>query len=250
MDCRIKSGNDEIQERPRDAPASELCEPQRRARKNLPPPKGGGAPIGAPSMTARSRQECANLRNSSAARQRLGREPLAFRRSAAALARANASAVGSAPVPAFPETRLDGCYPLSPVSSLPSSSETGRRAGRAVAQSRPGAVCETARGHRTRSASRSHPECALRRARFDVGLVTKTETFVKRHVATSATSFRATPNGSTRSSRPDDKLHVEPGICTSNGQNQCQGFSAPALAAVRQTPACCQALTAVSRARW
>ena len=45
---------------------------------------------------------------------------------------------------------------------LPSSSETGRHAGRAVAQSRPGAVCETARGHRTRSASRSHPECALR----------------------------------------------------------------------------------------
>jgi hypothetical protein len=32
------------------------------------------------------------------------RGALAFRRSAAALARANASAVGSAPVPAFPET--------------------------------------------------------------------------------------------------------------------------------------------------
>jgi hypothetical protein len=116
--------------------ASELCEP-RRARRKCPPLKGGGAPIGAPSMTARRRQVCANLRNSSAARQRLVREPLAFRRSAAALARANASAVGSAPVPAFPETRLDECYSLSPVSSLPSSSETGRRAGRAVAQSRP-----------------------------------------------------------------------------------------------------------------
>ena len=37
---------------------------------------------------------------------------LAFRRSAAALARANASAVGSALVPAFPETRPRGCYPL------------------------------------------------------------------------------------------------------------------------------------------
>ena len=36
------------------------------------------------------------------------REPLAFRRSAAALARANASAVGSAPVPAFPDTDLAG----------------------------------------------------------------------------------------------------------------------------------------------
>ena len=31
--------------------ASELCEP-RRARKSLPPTKGGGAPIGAPSMSA------------------------------------------------------------------------------------------------------------------------------------------------------------------------------------------------------
>src|ERR1700719_1348024 len=38
----------------------------------------------------------------------LFRGALAFRRSAAALARANASAVGSAPVPAFPETRSRG----------------------------------------------------------------------------------------------------------------------------------------------
>ena len=65
------------------------------------------------------------------------RGALAFRRSAAALARANASAVGSAPVPAFPETRPNGRYPFRPVTSLPSSSETGRYAGRAVAQSRP-----------------------------------------------------------------------------------------------------------------
>jgi hypothetical protein len=100
--------------------------------------------------------------HSIAARQRLDREPLAFRRSAAALARANASAVGSAPVSAFPQTRSGGRYPLQSVCSLPSSSETGRDAGRAVTQSRPGTVCETARGHRTRSASRSHPECALR----------------------------------------------------------------------------------------
>jgi hypothetical protein len=76
----------------------------------------------------------------------------AFRRSAAALARANASAVGSAPVPAFPETRPDGRYPLRSVSSLPSSSETGRDAGRAVAQSRPGADGKSARRHRARSA--------------------------------------------------------------------------------------------------
>jgi hypothetical protein len=32
--------------------------------------------------------------------------------------------------PALPETRLDGRYPFSPVSSLPSTSETGRSAGR------------------------------------------------------------------------------------------------------------------------
>ena len=67
------------------------------------------------------------------------RGALAFRRSAAALARANASAIGSAPVPAFPETRPGGRYPLRPVTSLPRSAETGRSAGRAVTQSRPGA---------------------------------------------------------------------------------------------------------------
>jgi hypothetical protein len=89
------------------------------------------------------------------------REPLAFRRSAAALARANASAVGSAPVTALPETWRNGRYPLPPVSSLPRSAEAGRCAGRAGTRSRPGTVCETARGHRTRSAPRSHPECAL-----------------------------------------------------------------------------------------
>ncbi len=65
------------------------------------------------------------------------RGALAFRRSAAALARANASAIGSAPVPAFPETRPGGRYPLRPVTSLPRSAETGRSAGRAVTQSRP-----------------------------------------------------------------------------------------------------------------
>jgi hypothetical protein len=89
------------------------------------------------------------------------RGPLAFQRSAAALARANASAVGSTPVTALPETRHGGRYPLPPVCSLPRSAGTGRCASRAGTRSRPGAVCETARGHRTRSAPRSHPECAL-----------------------------------------------------------------------------------------
>ena len=53
-------------------------------------------------------------------RQRALRGALAFRRFTAALARPNASSLGSAPVPAFPETRLDGRYPRLPVSSLPS----------------------------------------------------------------------------------------------------------------------------------
>ena len=61
-------------------------------------------------------------------------------------------AVGSAPVPAFPETRSRGRYPLRSVTSLPRSAETGRSAGRAVAQSRPGADGKSARRHRPRSA--------------------------------------------------------------------------------------------------
>ena len=40
-----------------------------------------------------------------------------------------------------------------PGASAASSSRTGRNAGRAGPQGRPGAVCETARGHRTRPAS-------------------------------------------------------------------------------------------------
>ena len=94
---------------------------------------------------------------SGAAARHVGARP-AFRRYAAALARANASAVGSAPVPAFPETRPGGCYPRQPVTSLPSSSETGHHAGRAVAQSRPRAKrISSARGHRTRSVLRKCP---------------------------------------------------------------------------------------------
>jgi hypothetical protein len=55
---------------------------------------------------------------------------------------------------ALPETRLGGRYPLRPVRSQPSSSETGRYAGRSGTQSRPRALCETARGHRPCSAFR------------------------------------------------------------------------------------------------
>ena len=105
--------------------------------------EGGGAPKGAcqPLSARTQRRSVAPLRSARYLRRgsALLRGALAFRRSAAALARANASAIGSAPVPAFPETRPDGRYPLSPVTSLPRSAETGRCAGRAVAQSRPGA---------------------------------------------------------------------------------------------------------------
>ena len=64
----------------------------------------------------------------------------------------------------FPRFLKPGCigrYPLPPVSSLPRSAETGRSAGRAVARSRPGADCKSARGLRSRSvfrcASRTRP---------------------------------------------------------------------------------------------
>ncbi len=88
------------------------------------------------------------------ARQRAKRSPLASRRSAAALAKADASTFGSAPDPRFLRPGANGRYPCSPVSSLPRTAGTGRSAGRSGTQSRPGAVCETARGHRTRPANR------------------------------------------------------------------------------------------------
>ena len=120
---------------------------------NLLPPnkKGGGAPIGAIQPSSAP----------SRVRQRADRRAPAFRRSTAALATPVATSIGSAPDPRFLRPGSFGRYPLSPVSSLPSTSETGRSAGRSGTQSRPGAVCETARGHRTRStfriASRKRP---------------------------------------------------------------------------------------------
>jgi hypothetical protein len=55
--------------------------------------------------------------------------------------------------PRFLDHRVQtGFHPLR--ASAASSSQTGRSAGRAGPQGRPGAVCETARGRRTRSAIR------------------------------------------------------------------------------------------------
>ena len=136
------------------------------ASKNLRPQEGAERRKGACQPLPPRKQACACallacVRGGSA----LLRGALAFRRSAAALARANASAVGSAPVPAFPETWPNGRYPLRPVTSLPSSSETGRHAGRAVAQSRPGADGKSARSHVRYVIARASNEFPLPRAR-------------------------------------------------------------------------------------
>jgi hypothetical protein len=157
---------------------------------NLLPPnkKGGGALIGAiqPSSAPSGAAACPYLFLLPRLRGRLGGGAPAFRRSIAALARPVATSIGSAPDPRFLRPGSFGRYPLSPVSSLPSTSETGRSAGRSGTQSRPGAVCETARGHRTRStfriASRKRPSLS----EID-SVVPEKETNVKPFVAHSDT---------------------------------------------------------------
>jgi hypothetical protein len=156
-----RGGNDS---RSRDASAPGFCPPPRHNNKALfdSPPKIEGRrsadrrihPLSAPHIQMLP-SACAR------ARKRAERSALAYRRSTAALARPDASSIGSAPDPRFLRPGHVGCYPLRPVSSLPSTSETGRSAGRSGTQSRPGAVCETARGHRPRPtfriASRKRP---------------------------------------------------------------------------------------------
>jgi hypothetical protein len=58
------------------------------------------------------------------------------------------------PQAAFPETRFRRALPAFTCLSAASSSQTGRSAGRAGPQGRPGAVCEAARGDRPHSAIR------------------------------------------------------------------------------------------------
>jgi hypothetical protein len=139
-------GEVKIESRSRDADAPEACQrhckspPQKRReaeRRKAHPSMAAPHDSMLPSSRARARQR--SLRGS-----------LASRRSAAALAKANASTFGSAPDPRFLRPGFNGRYPLSPVSSLPRTAGAGRSAGRSGTRSRPGAVCETARGDRTR----------------------------------------------------------------------------------------------------
>ncbi len=60
--------------------------------------------------------------------------------------------LGSAPGPRFMGSRRHWDLPLPSDPRAASSSRVGRSASRAGSRSRPGAVCETARGHRARSA--------------------------------------------------------------------------------------------------
>jgi hypothetical protein len=72
---------------------------------------------------------------------------IAFRRSTAALAKANASSFGSARDPRFLRPGLNGRYPFLSVPSLPRTAETGPSAGRSGTQSRPGSgLRDRARG--------------------------------------------------------------------------------------------------------
>jgi hypothetical protein len=84
------------------------------------------------------------------ARPRAHRSTLAFRRSTAALAEALTPQLSSGP--RFLEPPGANGRTL-PGASAASSSWTGHSAGRAGPRSRPGAVCETARGHRACPAS-------------------------------------------------------------------------------------------------
>jgi hypothetical protein len=108
-----------------------------------------------PPKCARARQR--PTQTSARSRRHLSASgPLAFRRSAAALARPVATSTGSAPEPGFPRQARAGVLPALAVLAfaicrgLTRSAWTGPFAGRPGTQSRPGAVCETARGHRTR----------------------------------------------------------------------------------------------------
>ena len=121
--------------------------------------KGGGAPTGATVpwglATPTDVATCSRFGRGRASR----RDALASRRSTAVLARLLPL---TQPGPRFLESPGANGRTL-PGASAASSSRTGHSAGRAGPQGRPGAVCETARGHRTRPASSDR----IRNAPFD-----------------------------------------------------------------------------------
>jgi hypothetical protein len=119
--------------------------PSRERKTSLKKTKGGGAPEGAMSWSRATRSVLPP--NRARARRRSQRGPLASRRSTAALAKALTPRLN--PGPRFLE--LPGANGRTlPGASAASTSQTGRSAGRVDARSRPGAICETARGDRTR----------------------------------------------------------------------------------------------------
>jgi hypothetical protein len=158
------AGGREMKIRSRDANASEVC-CTARSKTSRQIKQGGGAPRDASiqwphHISGRYRP---NMRG---ARQRASQTSLRSLRTLSATAPARLPALHRgtrrtrriqyrlSSRPALPETRLGGRYPAFACHSLPSTSGTGRSAGRSGTQSRPGAVCETARGHRTHSTFR------------------------------------------------------------------------------------------------
>jgi hypothetical protein len=105
---------------------------------SLPPKEGSGAPKGATIHCPRYTDKCCHSPMRRARKRALsGRARLPALHCGTRHARRIQHWLSSRP--ALPETRLAGRYPFSPVSSLPSTSETGRNAGRSGTQSRPSA---------------------------------------------------------------------------------------------------------------
>jgi hypothetical protein len=98
--------------RSRDALLGRVSSYDHEAKQIRPATKGGEAPKGACQPFAARHLQTLPFVDAQARLRAIFGGALAFRRFAAALARANASAIGSAPVPAFPETRPAGRYPL------------------------------------------------------------------------------------------------------------------------------------------
>ena len=117
--------------RSRDAAASESCVTTKQERNNFldPPPEqqGGGAPKGAHPLAASLQTGLRSVRNRLLMRQRLLREPLAFRRSAAALA--GASERSSSAQAALRATKRTQALPAPSIALKPGTWRPGHNAG-------------------------------------------------------------------------------------------------------------------------